>query len=115
MPLDRLITVVVMTMPTRNEHGEVVPGQELANSRVWADLVDNSVARSLESGGARGLADRVYRVRYFAVLANARPVNVKVTDDAGSVFTVTEISEETGRNSETRRRWLELECTREAA
>ena len=115
MPLDRLITVVVRAPMTRDEHGEIVPGAEIANSRRWADLVDNSVARVLETGGARGDADRVYRVRYFAILANARPVNVKVTDDAGSVFTVTEISEETGRNSETRRRWLEMECTREAA
>ena len=114
MPVDRLITVSITGASGYNQAGQFVPGTPTAYRR-WAGLIDTSLERQLESGGTRGEADAVYRVRWFDALATAAMTTLTVTDADGATYTVTGVSEATGRDARTRRRWLEIECTREAA
>ena len=111
MPIDRLITVTITGPSDYNQAGQFVPGTATAYRR-WASLVDTSVERLLLQGGSRGEEDAIFRVRYFKDLADAAIGNVTVVDADGFSFTVSGISEVTGRDARTRRRWLEVECIR---
>ena len=111
MPIDRLLTVTITGEGDFNQAGQYVEGTP-TDYRRWASLVDTSVERLLLQGGTRGESDVVFRVRYFDALATAVITRVTVTDADGGIFTVNTISEVTGRDARTRRRWLELECIR---
>ena len=64
--------------------------------------------------GLRNTADRIFRVRWFEELALAPVTSVSVTDELALTYTVTNVSEYVGRFQDLRRRWLDLECSREA-
>ena len=113
MPLDRPITIGVRGEDDFNQAGQLVPG-ETVNYPVFATAIDISVERVLMTGGARLDSDRVFRVRWFEELALAPVTSVSVTDELALSYTVTNVSEYVGRYGDLRRRWLDIECTREA-
>lgn len=113
MPLDRPITIGIRGADDFNDAGILVPG-EAVDYEAWATALDISVQRNLETGGARLAADRVLRVRWFSELATAPLTSVSVTDELGDTYTVTSVEEYVGRFGEQRRRWLDLELSREA-
>ena len=113
MPLDRPITVGIRGPDSFNQAGQFVPG-EIEEYPVFATALDISVERILSTGGARLDADRVFRVRWFEELAIAAVTSVSVTDELGLTYTVTSVEEYVGRFGDLRRRWLDLECSREA-
>ena len=106
--LDRLVTVRVVEFD-RNEHGESVETNH--DSRRWATRIDQSNARTLASYGALSEQSRVYRCRWYDRLANANPTAVRVIDGV-KLLTGTNITEvEGGRQSERRRRFIDIEVT----
>ena len=113
MPLDRPITIGVRGPDDFNQAGQLVPGV-LVEYPVFATALDISVQRVLETGGARLDSDRVFRVRYFEELALAPVTSIELTDELALSYTVTNVSEYVGRFGDLRRRWLDLECSREA-
>ena len=113
MPLDRPITIGIRGPDDTNDAGQHVPGVKV-DYPVFATAIDISVSRVLETGGARLEADRVFRVRWFEELALAPPTSIELTDELAATFTVTKVEEFVGRFQDLRRRWLDLECSREA-
>ena len=113
MPLDRPIIIGITGAGDYNERGEYVPGT-VTNYPVFATAIDISVQRQLDAGGARLDSDRVFRVRWFETLALAPVTTLAVTDELALTYTVTKAEEYVGRFFDLRRRWLDLECTREA-
>ena len=113
MPLDRPITITIRGPDDFNQAGQFVPG-EAVEYPLFATAVDISVERLLMTGGARLDADHVFRVRWFEELAIAPVTSVAVVDDFGLSYTVTNVGEYVGRFGEMRRRFMDLECTREA-
>lgn len=111
MPTDRVITVGIQQPGDYNQAGQFVPGVE-AEYRRWATLIDTSLERLIQQGGSRGEEDALYRVRYFRALAEADVRITFVTEADGDRYTVSGIEEVTGRDGNTRRRWLELTCIR---
>ena len=113
MPLDRPITVGIRGDDDTNAAGQFVPGP-VTEYPIWATPLDVSVTRNLSIGGARLDADRVFRVRWFEELALAPVTSIELADELGLEYRVTNVSEFVGRFGEQRRRWLDLECSREA-
>ena len=113
MPLDRPIIIGIRGAGDYNDAGQFVPG-ETVEYPAFATALDISVQRILETGGARLDSDRVLRVRWFSELALAPVTSVSVTDELALTYTVTAVSEYVGRFGEQRRRWLDLELSREA-
>ena len=113
MPLDRPITIGIRGPDDTNAAGQFVPGA-VELYPVFATAIDISVGRILETGGARLDSDRVFRVRWFEELALAPPTSIELTDELAATFTVTKVEEFVGRFQDLRRRWLDLECSREA-
>ena len=113
MPVDRLVTIAVDRTGGFNPAGVFVPDADPLVIRRWASVIDLSVERTLEAGGARGDAQRIYRVRWTQDLASSRLARLRVWDEYGASYTVTRREEVTGRNQQTRRRWLDMECTRD--
>ena len=113
MPLDRPIVIGIRGADDTNDAGQFVPGV-VEPYPVFATALDISVQRVLGTGGARLDADRVFRVRWFEELALAPVTSVSVTDELALAYTVTNVSEYVGRFGEQRRRWLDIECSREA-
>ena len=113
MPLDRPVTITITGPGDFNQAGQFVPG-DAVEYPVFATALDISVQRVLETGGARLDSDRVLRVRWFEELAVAPVTNVSVTDELALTYTVTNVSEYAGRFGDLRRRWLDLELSREA-
>lgn len=112
MPVDRQIIISILDVGSHvNMYGEYVVGTDV-DYRVWAGQQDLSTSRVLETGGTRGDSDRVFRVRWFNELARATIDQLKITDHATDTYTVTRFEEVTDRGQ--RRRWLDLECTRES-
>ena len=68
-PLDRRLTLQIDTTTTRDRRGN--PVTTTAERGVWATLVQDDTKRWLTVGGVRGLARRVYRVRYAADIVAA--------------------------------------------
>ncbi len=116
VPLDRPITIGIRGADDHNAAGQFVPGV-VVEYPAWATLLDNSEIRTLDGpargGGARIEQPRTYRARWFEELALAPVTSVSVTDDLGLTYTVTNVSEYTGRFSDLRRRFLDIECNRE--
>ena len=81
---------------------------------VFATALDISVQRVLETGGARLDSDRVFRVRWFEELAIAPVTSIELADELALAYRVTNVSEYVGRFGDLRRRWLDIECSREA-
>ena len=113
MPLDRPITIGIRGPDDTNAAGQFVPGVEV-DYEVFATAIDISVSRVLETGGARLDSDRVFRIRWFEEAAIAPPTSISVTDELALSYTVTNVGEYVGRFSDHRRRWLDIECSREA-
>ena len=113
MPLDRPIIIGIRGPDDTNAAGQHVPGVAVEYP-VFATAIDISVARTLETGGARLDSDRVFRVRWFEELALAPVTSIELTDELGLEYTVTNVSEYVGRFGDHRRRWLDIECSREA-
>ncbi len=113
MPLDRPITIGIRGPDDTNAAGQFVPGVKV-DYPVFATALDISVQRNLEVGGARLEADRIFRVRWFEELAVAPVTSIELADELALNYTVTDVSEFVGRFSDLRRRWLDLECSREA-
>ena len=109
--LDRIVTLNIQAEGDRDDTGEFVPGK-VTTSRVWATRDDRSLENVIEAGGARGIAERGYKVRWRSDLASTLPTNVSIRDGSQSfqVSNVTEDSEGQGR-----RRYLLLEVTGEAS
>ena len=112
MPLDRLVTIDIQGTGDTNAAGQYIAGPDTSYRR-WATLVDTSISRTLEVGGLRAEEDALYRVRYFPELAGADVRLTFVTEDDGDNYRVTNITEPTGRDGNTRRRWLEIQCIRQ--
>ena len=113
MPLDRPITIGIRGPDDTNDAGQFVPGVKV-DYPVFATAIDISVSRVLETGGARLDSDRVFRVRWFEELALAPVTSIELTDELALAYTVTNVSEYVGRFQDLRRRWLDIECSREA-
>ena len=108
--LDRWITLTIRGEGTRDRYGRNVEGQVTFTGTVWAS--QSTAREKSDTGGAgRGLAfvtaDRTFRIRWRDDVGMAKPGLVTVTDGDGATYTVTD-TVEVGR-----RRYLDLECTRE--
>ena len=112
MPLDRPITVSIRGTDDYNAAGQFVPGIAQPYS-VGATVLDLTNERDILPGGARNTADRVFRIRWFPQLATAPITSVSLTDELGLTYHVGRVAEYTGRYSDQRHRWLDVECTRE--
>ena len=113
MPLDRPITIGIRGADSTNDAGQFVPGVAVEYP-VFATALDISVQRILETGGARLDADRVFRIRWFLEAATAPVTSIELTDELALSYRVTNVSEYVGRFQDLRRRWLDIECSREA-
>ena len=113
MPTDRLVTINIQGIGDYDAAGIYIPGADMFVRR-WATLVDTSLERSLTlgQGGARAEEQALYRTRYFKELAGADVRIVFLIEDDGDRYRVTRITEVTGRDGNTRRRWLEVDCIR---
>ncbi|MCY4414957.1 MAG: hypothetical protein OXE87_01395 [Chloroflexi bacterium] len=117
MPADRPIALTYTTPPTRNDHGEDVPGTPTLYN-VWGTRRDGDSTYTFEVGGTRGSVVRRYRIRWFLEIANVAPSTLTFTDgtldNAGDeiTFTVTNKAEVTAqrRGQDLRRRWLDIEA-----
>ena len=113
MPLDRPITVGIRGADDHNDAGQFVPGV-VVEYPVFATVLDLTNERDILPGGARNTADRVFRVRWFSELALAPVTSVSiVADELGLPYNVGHVSEYVGRFGDLRRRWLDIEGTRE--
>ena len=112
MPLDRPVVVGIRGGDNYNDAGQFVPGP-VTEYPVWATALDLTNERDIMPGGARNTADRVFRVRWFGELAVAPVTSVSIIDELGLTYKVGHVSEYVGRFGEQRRRWLDIEDTRE--
>ena len=122
MPLDREITISRQEPGTRNDFGEFVPG-DLRRFTMWATLNDLSLTDDPRTEGQLTVALREYTVRWFDILSVTNSQQLTVQD--GSVdpnlttnrlisWSVDDIIELTGRDGNTRRRWVKLKLRYEA-
>ena len=114
MPLDREITITYEARGAYDEHGNYVDGVK-ALLPVWAGRQDKSLIQVIEVGGKRGEYQRTYRIRWLDVLqfaqADQLTVNDGTRDTDGNIvkWYVLNLTEETGRNMDQRRRWMDIE------
>ncbi len=117
MPLDREIILTLEGRSSRDENGNYIPGLK-AFLPVWASKQDKYLKQVIEEGGKRTEAMRTYRIRWLEVLqyaeADQLTVNDYSTDTVGKliVWYCLNITEHTGRNMDTRRRFMDLEIGR---
>ena len=78
--------------------------------RAWAELLQDSVARSIDAGGTYGLAARTWRVRFDQRFLTAHEAGQTITVVYGTegADVVTGIGEPTTRGENRRRRFLDL-------
>ena len=112
MPLDRPIIIGIRGPDDFNDAGQHVPGVKV-DYPVFATALDLTNERDILPGGARNTADRIFRIRWFEELAVAPVTSVELTDELGLPFNVGHVSEYVGRFGDLRRRWLDIEGTRE--
>ena len=116
MPLDRLIRVISEAPGTRNQYGESVPGA-VTRRLLWATRMDRTLTDIAEEGGQRTEGRRDYRIRWIPDLRHQLSVHLSLMDgtldDAGEdvIWTIDNIVEVTGRDGNTRRRFLDFQCT----
>ena len=122
MPLDREITISRQEPGDRNQYGEYVPGP-VRRFTMWATLNDLSLTDDPRPEGQLTVALREYTVRWFDILSVTNSQQLTVQD--GSVdpnlttnrlisWSVDDIIELTGRDGNTRRRWVKLKLRYEA-
>ena len=122
MPLDREITISRQEPGTRNQYGEFVPGAS-RRFTMWASLNDLSLTDDPRPEGQLTVALKEYTIRWFDILGVTNSNQLTVTD--GSVdpnditnrpisWSVDDIIELTGRDGNTRRRWVKLKLRYEA-
>ena len=111
MPTDRIVIINIQGFGTYDDAGVYHDGPDNLYRR-WATLIDTSITSVIIPGGERAEVDAAYRVHYFKALANADVRITTLTDADGHFFDVQKIIEPTGRDGNTRRRWLEVECLR---
>ena len=108
MPIDRQIIVRVSETGMRDQNGEYVPG-DFADHRVWATRLDQTLEDIVDTGGTRTTGARDWRIRWRSDIASISDLTlVEVRDDA-HVYNVENLIEDTGRNGQTRRRWLRIQ------
>ena len=112
MPMDRLVTVVIQAIGDYDASGQYIAGPDRFYRR-WATLIDTSISRYLSIGGSRAEEDAAYRMRYFPELAAGDVRIAFLVEDDGDSYKIISISEPTGRDGNTRRRWLEVQCIRQ--
>ena len=112
MPLDRPVAVGIRGGDDFNAAGQFVPGP-VTEYPVFATVLDLTNERDIPPGGARNTADRIFRVRWFEELAVAPVTSVSIIDEFGLSYKVGHVSEFVGRFGDLRRRWLDIEGTRE--
>ena len=112
MPLDKRVTVRT-TVTGVNDFGETV--ETTTNYPVWAQLIQDKLARNIGVGGVYALANRVWRVRYNRAFLDALAVegSVKVIyfeggGDDGSTDIISTIGEPPDRDRMKRRQYLDL-------
>ena len=107
--LDRLITLVVRGESTRNEFGEAVPGPELFNGKVWAELRVAALELDSELGGPgiRLAGRRTYRIRWREDVAITFLPRLDVIDDFDIRYNLSRVT------PVDRRRYLDLDCVRQ--
>lgn len=105
--LDRRVTVRVVAEGF-NDFGEYT---EIATDfPAWAQLVQDKVARNVETAGTYGLAARTWRVRFDQRFVDAQEAGQSITVVYGSEDPdiVTGVGEPTTRGPLRRRRFLDL-------
>ncbi len=105
--LDRRITVKI-AVESSNSFGESVT--TTADYPVWAELLQDTVARNVEAGGTYGLAARTWRVRFDQRLVTAHEAGQTITVVYGAEDgdVVNALGEPTTRGPQRRRRFLDL-------
>ena len=98
---------------TRDMNGE--PVNTYADSTRWASRMDQTLARVVDSYGSYSTATRIYRVRWYAALAATASNLVTVVDGAASFSADNVVEVESTRESERRRKYIDIECTAEVA
>ena len=107
MPVDRLITVRNAGEGFYNDFGEYempVP----VDIRVWAGRRDKDAEDIESEGGVRDETRRDWRIRYRSDIADVPTSQLSVVDGP-LTFDVLNVVEVTGRDSTTRRRWLDIQ------
>ena len=120
MPLDRF-AIVRTTVSGVNDFGETV--ETSTDHRVWAQLIQDGIARGFGEGGVYANADRAWRTRWNQAFLDAIADEGRViviyegveAPDPGTDFrhdTITRIAEPTGAGvgvqGNRRRRYLDL-------
>ena len=105
--LDRLITLVVRGEGTRDNFNRLVPGPELFNGVVWAELRAADRELDFGTGTIRLAGDRTYRIRWRADVAVAFLPRLDVVDDFDVVYNLSRVT------PVERRRYLDLDCVRQ--
>ena len=105
--LDRRI-VVRVAVEGVNAFGETTV--ETVDHNVWAMLIQDQVARNVETGGTYGLAARTWRVRFDQRFVDAQEAGQTITVVYGDEDPdrVTGVGEPTTRGPLRRRRFLDL-------
>ena len=107
MPLDTRITIRIEALGDRDSTGEYVPGASTSYT-VWADEMKSSEDDHLETGGARTISVRHFRVRYFQAMAVANVALVSLVDSRGLEWNVDSVEP-----SDDRRRFILIRGVRE--
>ena len=112
MALDRRV-VVRVTVTGVNDFGETV--ETTTDFAVWAQLIQDRLARQFDAGGVYATADRVWRVRFNQAFLDALAAEGSVAviyaqggGDDGVTDTVTTIGEPSDRDRMRRRQFLDL-------
>ena len=107
MPLDTRITIRIEALGDRDSTGEYQPGPT-TSFPAWADEMKSSEDDHLETGGARTISVRHFRVRHFQALAVANVALVSLVDSLGLVWNVDSVEP-----SDDRRRFILIRGVRE--
>ena len=108
MPVDRIVTVSVVSPGMRDQHGEFVPGAT-AKHRVWATRFDQDLEDLNDEGGARTTGRRDWRVRWRRDIADITDLSTIEVQDGAQTWDVTNLVEDMGRFGDVRRRWLRIQ------
>ena len=110
MALDRRITLAIQSAGHRNDFDEFIPGA-IVNYPVWAEYRPQDLERIATTGGILVVTYANWRVRYFGTLIEAAEdlTRINVIDEFGESFTTRNIYEDTGRNGQSRRRFIVIE------
>ena len=105
--LDRRVRVSVETEGV-NDFGESTT--ITVNYNVWGQLIQDTVARSIDAGGTYALAARTWRVRFNQALLDAHEAGQSITVVYGSEDPdiVTGVGEWLPRGAPRRRRFLDM-------